>query len=133
MDRFTAWEAADGVTWITWAELKAVDWNEPAERPDGRLHQYRQTADGLRLTGKAGWCPRFAQAVGLPESAMGQPQEWPEGSEWLIDGILYRAETMRRREAVTEDGEWKPVWTVMEALASTHGDDNVRLVVWFDS
>ncbi|WP_256463461.1 hypothetical protein [Kitasatospora sp. RG8] len=40
---------------------------------------------------------------------------------------------MRRRDAVTEDGEWKPVWTVMEALASTHGDDNVRLVVWFDS
>ncbi|MBP0449205.1 hypothetical protein J5Y04_06540 [Kitasatospora sp. RG8] len=71
VDRFTVWEAVQGATWITWAELKAVDWNEPAERPDGRLHQYRQTADGLRLTGKAAWSPRVAQAVGLPDSAMG--------------------------------------------------------------
>ncbi|WP_406500059.1 hypothetical protein OG936_36625 [Streptomyces sp. NBC_00846] len=63
----------------------------------------------------------------MPDEA----QEWPEGSEWLIGDALYRSEKLRRRDAVPETGEWKPVWMVMEALASQHGDDNVRLVVWF--
>ncbi|MFF2222807.1 hypothetical protein ACFVV7_05800 [Streptomyces globisporus] len=37
-----------------------------------------------------------------------------------------------RRDAVTETGEWRPVWEAMKQLAEQHGDDNVRLVVWFD-
>ncbi|MFJ6634737.1 hypothetical protein ACIQMR_25590 [Streptomyces sp. NPDC091376] len=134
LDKLAQWpDQAYGTTWITWAELKAVDWDEPAEKPDSRLHQYRQTADGLRLTGKASWSPRFAQAVGLSEPGPDHVQEWPEGSEWLIGDTLYRSVKLHRRAAVPDDGEWKPVWTVMEALASQHGDDNVRLVVWFDN
>ncbi|MFG2557374.1 hypothetical protein [Streptomyces sp. NPDC048496] len=39
---------------------------------------------------------------------------------------------MTRREAVPVDGDWKPVWTVMETLAAIHGDTNVRLAAWFD-
>nr|WSW68060.1 hypothetical protein OG461_18700 [Streptomyces sp. NBC_00995] len=39
---------------------------------------------------------------------------------------------MTRREAVPREGEWKPVWSVMEAPAAVHGDENVRLTVWFD-
>ncbi|MFE1963245.1 hypothetical protein [Streptomyces sp. NPDC059479] len=128
LDRF----AHHSTTWITWAELKEVDWDEPAEKADSRLHEYRQTAHGLRLVGKAAWSPRFAEAVGLPEQARGQAQEWPEGSEWLIGDTLYRSVKICRRDAVPETGGWKPVWTVMEALASRHGDENVRLVVWFD-
>lgn len=122
-----------GTTWITWAEMKQVDWDEPAERADSRLHEYQRTPDGLRFTGKSAWSPRFAQAVGLPGPVHGAGQDWPEGSEWLIGETLYRSEKIRRRDAVPEGGEWEPVWTVMEALASQHGADNVRLVVWFDN
>ena len=85
------------------------------------------------MIGKSALDSRFTQAVGLPEPVPGQAPAWPEGSEWLVGDTLYRAEKIRRRDAVPEDGEWKPVWTVMEALASQHGDDNVRLVVWFDN
>ncbi|MCZ4119826.1 hypothetical protein [Streptomyces sp. H39-S7] len=132
LDRLAPWQdQAYGTTWITWAELKAVDWNEPAERADSRLHQYRRTADGWILTGKRTWSPQVAQAIGLPEQEPGQAQEWPEGSEWLVGDTLYKSETIRRRDAVLEPGDWKPVWTVMEALALLHGDDSVRLVVWF--
>ncbi|MEV4556180.1 hypothetical protein AB0K51_04165 [Kitasatospora sp. NPDC049285] len=59
-------------------------------------------------------------------------REWPEGSEWLVGGTLYRSVTIRRRDAVTATGEWQPVWKAMEELAARHGDANVRLVVWFD-
>ncbi|WP_351226092.1 hypothetical protein [Streptomyces sp. NPDC002133] len=133
LERLAQWYGPDqayGTTWITWAEIKEVDWDEPAEKADSRLHEYRQTPDGLRLTGKAAWSPRFAQAVGLQP---GEDREWPEGTEWLIGDTLYRSEKIRRRDAVPATGEWKSVWTVMEALAAQHGDDNVRLVVWFDN
>ncbi|MEU3919360.1 hypothetical protein [Streptomyces sp. NPDC029004] len=134
LDRLAPWpDQAFGTTWITWAELKAVDWDESAELPDSRIHQYRQTSDGLKLVGKASWDPRFAQALNLPQRPSDPPPTWPDGTEWLIGDTLYRSETLRRRDAVRGDGEWKPVWTVMESLASQHGDDNVRLVVWFDN
>lgn len=43
LDKLAQWpEQAYGTTWITWAELKAVDWDEPAEKTDSRLHEYRQ-------------------------------------------------------------------------------------------
>ncbi|MFE3288972.1 hypothetical protein ACFXJJ_38525, partial [Streptomyces sp. NPDC059233] len=62
----------------------------------------------------------------------GEVREWPEGSEWLVGDTLYRSVTIRRRDAITETGEWQTVWEAMEELAEQHGDDNVRLVVWFD-
>ncbi|MFE9424801.1 hypothetical protein ACFYNO_17715 [Kitasatospora sp. NPDC006697] len=130
--RLTEWygdSGFHGTTWISWAEVKAVDWDEPAEKPDSRLHEYRQTPDGLRLFGKAAWNPAFAGAMGLER---GDVREWPEGSEWLVGDTLYRSVTLRRRDAVTESGEWRPVWDAMKELAAQHGDDNVRLVVWFD-
>ncbi|MFF4082547.1 hypothetical protein ACFYZN_24500 [Streptomyces sp. NPDC001777] len=122
-----------GTTWITWAELRATDWTEPAESADSRLHQYRRTADGLEYVGKSAWSRQFAEAVGLPEQERGRARTWPEGSEWHIGDTVYRSERMSRRDAVEDRGEWAPVWTVMETLASQHGDDNVRLVVWFDN
>ncbi len=79
--QLTEWYGADGfhgTTWITWAELRTVDWDEPAEKPDSRLHEYRQTSNGLRMTGKAAWSPACAEAVGLDG---GDGREWPEGSE----------------------------------------------------
>ncbi|WP_432751952.1 hypothetical protein ACE1OA_00270 [Streptomyces sp. JL2001] len=130
--QLTEWYGEDGfhgITWITWAEVKAVDWDERAEKPDSRLHEYHQTPDGLRMTGKSSWSPAFAEAVGVEK---GEAREWPEGSEWLVGDTLYRSVTLRRRDAVRETGEWQPVWKAMKTLAAQHGDDNVRLIVWFD-
>jgi hypothetical protein len=36
------------------------------------------------------------------------------------------------RVATALRGDWEPVWAVMKTLASLHGGDNVRLVVWLD-
>ncbi|MEV7535164.1 hypothetical protein ACIQNV_22380 [Streptomyces hydrogenans] len=123
-------------SWITWAEVKEVDWEERAERPDSRPHQYRRTPEGLRFTGRSSWIRAFADAVGPGPAQVrldpGESRERPEGSEWLIGDTLYRPVTLRRRDAVRET-EWRPVWHAMETLAARHGDAHVRLVVWFDS
>ncbi|GAA3048442.1 hypothetical protein GCM10020229_69780 [Kitasatospora albolonga] len=131
-----AWDPeAHGETWISWTELAAVDWDEPAGDVDGRIHEYRRAEDG-RWTyhGKAGWSREFARVAGLPD----RPDvgyggvRWPEGTEWQDGDVSYRVERMRRRDAVPPDGSWAPVWAVMRTFAGLHGGDNVRLVVWFD-
>lgn len=138
---FAGW-AGDGhsPTWISWAELKRIDWSEPAERVDARIHEYRRTRDGWVMTGKCAWSGRVAEVIGL--SMRREPgrlvtyrsHDWPEGTEWPDgDDLRYRVGRMTRREAVPIDGEWQPLWTVMEALAALHGDENVRLTVWFDN
>ena len=38
---------------------------------------------------------------------------------------------VKRKKCLTED--WKMVFKVMKFLAREYGDDNVRLVVWFDN
>ncbi|MEU5103981.1 MULTISPECIES: hypothetical protein [unclassified Streptomyces] len=57
---------------------------------------------------------------------------WDEGTEWEVGTTVFRAERARRRDAVPADGIWRPVWTVMRALADVHGEHHVRLVVWFE-
>jgi hypothetical protein len=99
-------------SWISWAELARVDWNEPADAVDERVHEYR-------LTPGQGWV--------LAGKSFRDGQRRPEGSDRLC-----RVVRMVRRDAVPEDGEWAPVWTIMRALADIHGSENVRLVVWFD-
>lgn len=114
-------------TWITWAEVKAINWDEPAERPDARVHRYRRTPDGLVLAGKSAMERRFMDAVGYEGR-----EQWSEGQEWTDGDYVYRYERMLRREAV-HPRAWGPLWQIMEVLADANGDDGVRAVVWFDS
>ncbi|MER5639531.1 hypothetical protein ABT095_21550 [Kitasatospora sp. NPDC002227] len=134
LDRLAQWpESVSGTSWITWAELKAVDWTELTEKDDSRIHEYRRTADGLEYVGKSAWSREFAEVSGIDRRVSEQEPTWPEGSEWRSGDRVYRSTRISRRDAVEENGEWQPVWTVMETLAALHGDENVRLVVWFDS
>ncbi|MFD5410904.1 hypothetical protein [Streptomyces nojiriensis] len=51
--------------------------------------------------------------------------EWPDGDRPFRIGRL-------RRKNVVPKGDWGAVWTVMRTLAGLHGDEGVRLVVWFE-
>ncbi|MEV7175724.1 hypothetical protein [Kitasatospora sp. NPDC093679] len=108
---------AHGASWVSWAELAAVDWDEPAEAVDERVEEYSLVPTrGWVRTGKS-----FRDTGGRPE-----------GAAWIQDGRLLRTVRMVRRDAVPPDGPWAPVWQVMGALAGVHGAANVRLVVWFE-
>jgi hypothetical protein len=127
-----------GASWVTWGQLAMVDWDEEAPYPDGRLHRYVRTDDGaLDLEGKAASDramiehPEISRIMEDFGSGPDQPWIWSEGAEWTIGEYVFRAERMRRREAMGDD--WWMLFDVMRTLARRHGDDGVRLVAWFSS
>jgi hypothetical protein len=121
-----------GLTWVTWPELKAIDWDETAEHADARLHQYVRDSGGqLTYRGKSIWSRALRRFTGRsPGDAMRNPPVFPDGATWEFEDVLYRAERLRRRDALTDD--WKMLFAIMGNLAEYFGDDGVRLVVWFD-
>lgn len=116
-------------TWIGWDEIEAVDWAEPAELADARLHEYNRADDGQWVfTGKSAYAPeRFErEGVAVP------PPPWPVGSVWTARDRQFRAVRLTRGEAFDPRGSWGPVFQVMAVLGQLHGPTNCRLVVWFD-
>jgi hypothetical protein len=128
----SATDSVGGETWITWAELQTVDWDERAEAVDDRIHWYERDTNGhLVFKGKASYDRTFAQHVGRSVAeTLANPLPFPDGSEWEIGERIYRAETLRRRDALTPD--WQMLFSLMETVARKYGDESVRLVVWFD-
>jgi hypothetical protein len=132
-------EEAFSASWVTWAELRAMDWEEEGVYADSALHQYIRDEHGqLVYDTKATWSRPFAEHVLPPEevepslyAAILSPEYpvYPEGQEWEIDGVVYRAEKLRRKDALGD--AWRMVFGMMAALAARYGDDGVRLVVWF--
>ncbi len=132
-----AWgDAAFGATWLGWNEILAIDWDEPALPRATHIARYRRLPAGaLDLVHREDWSRGFARASGIDTLTVDPAriaELWAEGTEWHAGTTVFRAERARRRDAVGADGPWRPVWTVMRTLAGVHGDDNVRLVAWFD-
>lgn len=128
-------------SWISWAELKAIDWDEQALATDLCIHIYRRDARGEWVYDSKSEWQRPPRTVPLPlseqeafaramEEEIANPQGLPEGQEWEADGKLYRSVRLRRADAI--DDKWRLVFEMMETLARRYGDTNVRLVVWFD-
>lgn len=122
----------------TWAELAAVDWDEPCME-DGlpaRLHleRLRRRPDGALESGGFVWPPAGIQdaAADLLGADREDHWDWPEGAEIELDEYVYRRVVFTRRQLVFEDSrKWEPVFSAMRTLAVSHGEDNVRLVVYF--
>ena len=120
-------------TWIAWTEIQAIDWDELAELPDSRIHQYRRDEQGnLVYSGKSAWNRAFAEQVGhsMLEGLFGA-RTWQEGQEWEIDGTIYRSERLRRRDVLSQ--EWEDLFATLAILAARYGDENVRLLACFYS
>lgn len=49
-----------------------------------------------------------------------------------LDGAVYRPVVLTARMlAPPDEGTWAQVWRAMRDLSAGHGDEDVRLVVWF--
>ncbi|MCX5406086.1 hypothetical protein OHA37_19605 [Streptomyces sp. NBC_00335] len=131
---FESWgRDSRGSSWISWAELAAVDWDELSNEVDDCVHEYRRGADGTwELYGRNTDLTRFAELSGItdPRALHRAGRGLPEGVEWPDGDRLFRIGRLRRRDTVP-DGDWGAVWSVMRTLAGLHGDEGVRLVVWF--
>ena len=124
-------DQAYGVTWITWAELKVVDWDESVEWADSRIHRYRQTADGLRFIGKSAWdfpvhasrrlargrCP--ARRRSGPRGANGSSATPSTGPKGCVVGTLSRRTVTGSRCGPS----WRPLprGTVTRTCGSSSG------------
>src|SRR5207253_2653739 len=52
-------------SWLSLRELAAIDWDEPADAADARLHRYERTPEGeLVFAGKASYDWRLAERLG---------------------------------------------------------------------
>ena len=138
-ERYDGEEA--GTTWISWAEIKAIDWEEESEQADSRIHRYERNDQGeLIYKGKAIWDREFAELLeGQQEvteagmflsaiEAMVMKPVRAEGQQWEKGNVVYRAEKLKRKEVCKG---WQNTFKIMQELAATYGDEGVRLIVWF--
>jgi hypothetical protein len=138
-ERAVAFNHREGVTspgWIVWPAFARMDWDEESERRS--LFRYRRDDDGnLVEEGPPSWTPEYHAQVfnsGIGESILvalypSEERSPPDCLEWEIDGILYRARPLKRKELIGDD--WRMLCKMMEALAAQYGEDGVRLVAWF--
>ena len=118
-----------GASWLRWDEIEAVDWDEPANACDERIHCYMKRDDGtLELRGKqlGEPCGPHEQVVNLSD---GHTIRLKENEQAEIDGWVYWRRTLRRRDAIDE--AWAALFDMMRYFAEEKGARNVRLVVWF--
>ncbi|MFI0980697.1 hypothetical protein ACH4SP_27260 [Streptomyces sp. NPDC021093] len=122
-------------TYVTWAEIAAVDWDAPIS--DGLawnwVGEWRPDATGrLVLHDVCGASPVAYQGEGEFEGhGMLAPREWPPGAEVRHGGSVYRPVVLTPRMVMPDDGRWDRVWDAMRELAVRYGAENVRLVCWF--
>ncbi len=109
-----------GASWCTWREIASIPWDTQTGE-DERITEYRRAADGTLE-----WLSKFASSNQLDDAMLAR---MARGDSIEYGGRLYRRERITAREVVS--AAWQGVFDRMRALATTHGDDGVRLVVWF--
>jgi hypothetical protein len=111
-------------SWVTWAELEQVDWDEI--EPDSLAVLRRFVRDG-----RGEWVRDSEVPVDdeMDEAIFGPDSAWVHGQEWLVGDRLFRAVYPTRRDELNE--EWWSLFAIMRELAKRFTPEGVRLVVWF--
>lgn len=107
-------------TWIGWNEIQQIDWNEPAEHADARLHRYERNDTGRWVFRyKGSWSREALEAQGVPVPPPGTaPTPWPDGSVWTKGDVQFRAERLTRRDAIPlEDVSRRSAWSTFDSSA----------------
>ncbi|MBX9366703.1 hypothetical protein [Streptomyces sp. WAC04114] len=122
-------------SWFSWRELSAVDWSAPCTDGPSRywVRRWSRTQEGsLEPEGLAALPDElYDSAAATFGDGNIAPSRWPADGELPLGSDVYRPVVPAYRDLVPADGPWRPVWNVMGTLAELHGEDNVRLVVWF--
>lgn len=112
-------------TWISWAEIKAIDWDEESEDYTDIIHMYTRDKDG-NLSYEGGYSN---------SSTWPTRDAWPKGQESqpIEEGdTVYKLAKFKRSQAKPNpETSWGVLFTMMGSLAAIYGDENVRLVAWF--
>ncbi|MFJ4976154.1 hypothetical protein ACIP6X_12575 [Streptomyces coeruleorubidus] len=122
-------------SWFSWRELSAVDWNAPCTDGPSRywVRRWSRAHEGTLVPHGLAALPDELYDSAAAKFGEGNiaPSRWPADGELLLGNDVYRPVVPAYRDLVPIDGPWQPVWNVMGTLSELHGEDNVRLVVWF--
>lgn len=111
-------------TYLTLKELNEIDWEETTEKEDCRIRVYNEDNELLK---------KFLSSTILSDEEVQRIEDGEEVVKEVGDGEVrkYRREKMKRTEALS--GAWEKLIEQMEMFGETYGEENVRLVVWFDN
>ena len=110
-------------SWVSWSELRAVDWEVSAVARDQRITEFAL---------------RGGEEVEVTKSLNPRGLDWVrealhEDPESVVrtDGRAFRRLLLKRKDCLA-DTEFPLVMKLMACLAERFGEDSVRVVVWFD-
>lgn len=111
-------------SYLTLKELNEIDWEQPTEKEDSRIRIYNED-DELQM--------KAAQIGSLSDEEVQRIEDGEEVVKEGSDGEVrkYRREKMKKEDALS--GAWEKLIEQMEMFGETYGEENVRLVVWFDN
>ncbi|MER5832556.1 hypothetical protein ABT116_17315 [Streptomyces sp. NPDC002130] len=122
-------------SWFSGRELSAVDWNAPCTDGPSRywVRRWSRADEGSLVPEGLTVLPdELYDSAGATFGEVNiAHSRWPAGGELPLGNEVYRPVSPAYRDLIPADGPWQPVWNVMGTLAELHGEDNVRLVVWF--
>lgn len=113
-------------SYATVAELRALDWDEKAEARDRR---YTVLDENKEPTGtKFGWAKGWSDIINENEERLANGEAVPndDGSHYI------KRMKLTRRRALSGSWEWF-IFDLLDTYAEKYGEENVRLVVWFDN
>lgn len=123
--------ALHGASWVSWAELAAIDLMAAPDQFIGRLTWRTKTtpSTGYRQLVSDPWPSEVLSTVGEP------PRDTRDATsrvEWTTGELTCMYEPLTMGAVLGPETHWPHVFAVMRALAGRFGDDGVRLVVAFD-
>lgn len=116
---------AHSVSWISWKELEAIDWDEhPGEPEEIWLHD-----PGSPFTS----CYLLEEMKEMSRLTEREIELLRGGEEVSKEGIRYQYFKRRRRDALHAGSHWRLLFDLLQALAEDPMTPEVRLIVWFDN
>lgn len=111
-------------SYITLKELKEIDWEETTKEPDSRIRVFNED-DEMKM-----------KAAGIGSLSDEEVERIEDGEEVVKerdDGTVrkYRLERMKKKDALSKP--WEDLIEQMDHFGKIYGEENVRLVVWFDN
>lgn len=113
-------------TWITWKEIKNAKWDQKVT--SSYITQYKELENGTLQEVSS-----FMGSSGITDEDIEQMAKGLSVRKKYFDDTEYifkHAETTPKEHI---SGDWQTIFDIMERLAKQVGEDNVRLVVWFDN
>lgn len=106
-------------TWLTYKEIKAIDWSERGQKPCLRFAKYKI---------KEG---RFHREDASDDELTEEEKElFHSGKSIEKNGYLYLPEILTRRSVLS--WEWLLLFNIMCLLSEKYDDEEIRLVVFFE-